>query len=186
MIKFFRLYCVFIFFLISNFVWGGNKLIYSDQEIISNRLIAQVAKDLSKRYKIKPVGFGGAIHEEVEKLSLSFECCRTLTIDEYRDLLVHCTEDFLDQINSNKEIRHYLQNYPFNSNNIDLCIYVHSENKKRFDVGQLSSLAVQKGKIVYYYRDSEYTVELLKTEDYEEAKKIVFSEDKDNNEKISL
>ena len=88
MIKFFRLYCVFIFFLISNFVWGGNKLIYSDQEIISNRLIAQVAKDLSKRYKIKPVGFGGAIHEEVEKLSLSFDCCRIMTIDEYRDFSV--------------------------------------------------------------------------------------------------
>ena len=182
----FRLFCVSIFFLFGSPLWGGNKLIYSNHEIIANKLIAQVAKDLSKRYKIKPVGFGGAIHEKVEELALSFDYCRTLTIDEYRDLLVHCAEYFLDQINSNEEVRPYLQNYPFNSQNIYLCIYVLSENKKRFDVGQLSSLKVVKGKIVYHYRDSEYTVEVLKTDDYEEAKKIVFSEDKDNNEKISL
>ncbi|CCB90056.1 hypothetical protein [Simkania negevensis] len=182
----FRLFCVSIFFLFGSPLWGGNKLIYSNHEIIANKLIAQVAKDLSKRYKIRAVGFGGAIHEQVEELSLSFECCRTMSIDEYRDLLVHCAEDFLDQVNSNEEIRPYLQNYPFSSKNIDLTIYVHSENKKRFDVGQLSCLAIQKEKIVYYYRDSEYTIELLKAEAYEEAKKIVFSEDKDNNEKISL
>ena len=100
------------------------------------------------------------------------------------EILVYCAEYFLDQINSNEEIRPFLQNYPFRAENIDLSIYVYSKNRKQFDIGQLSSLAVIKGKIVYYYRDSEYTVDSSKREDYEEAKKIVFS--KDNNEKISL
>ncbi|WP_231919513.1 hypothetical protein [Simkania negevensis] len=151
---------------------------------MANKLRSQVAKEIAKTYDLKPVGFGGAIHEKIEELALSFDCCRTLTIHEYRDLLVHCAEYFLNRINSNEEIRSYLQNYPFDSKNIDLTIYVHSEDKKRFDVGQLASLAVIKGKIVYHYRDSEYTVKTLKREDYEEAKKIVFSNESD--EQISL
>ena len=102
------------------------------------------------------------------------------------EILVYCAEYFLDQINSNEEIRPFLQNYPFKAENIDLAIYVLSENKQRFDVGQLSCIHLIRGEVAYSYRNTEYTVKTLKTEDYEEAKKIVFSEDKDNNEKISL
>lgn len=184
MINFLRLLLFFVFLGASCVTWGGNKMIYSKPSVIANNAIAQVAKDLEKRYNLKSAGFGGAIHEEVEELALSFNCYRTLSIDEYRKLLIQCAEYFLDQINSNENLKPYLKNYPFNTQNIHLCIFVRSEEKKRFDVGELSCLAVLNGKIVYYYRDSEYTVDSSKREDYEEAKKIVFSGD--NNGEVSL
>lgn len=164
-------------FLFNSSVFGGNNMIaYSKHEVIADDISAKVAKDLSEKYQIKPSGFGGMIHEDVKEMALSFDCFREMSSDEYRRLVVACTEYYLEEINSSEELRPYLHNYPFDSNNIDLAIYVFSENRERLNVGQLSCVHVIKGKIGYSFRKTEYSVETRKQENYEEAKQIVFKE----------
>jgi len=173
MISFFRSLFILLLLFSSHFACGDNVFSYSKHEVIAHRVSADVAKTLSKRYQMELVGFGGAIHEDVEKLSLSFNCYRTMNMAEYRNLIVQSAEFFLSEVNSNEELKPFLHNYPFDSNHIDLAIYVFSEDRQRLKVGQLSCVHLIKGKISYSIRDTEHTVKPMQAEDYESAKQLV-------------
>lgn len=146
---------------------------HSKHEILADRVTAQVAKDLSKRYGLKVVGSGGSVHEDVKKLALSFSYYGEMSQDEYRQLIVNCAEYYLGKINSEEELKPHLHNYPFDSKNIELSIFIFDENKKRLEVGELSCVYVINGKVVFSFRDSEYTVDTEHEEPYEEALRIV-------------
>jgi len=158
--------------------YGDTMSFYSKHEVIANNVTAQVAKDLSKRYGLKAAGFGGSIHEDVEKMSLSFFCYREMRVDEYRKLIVECAEYYLKEINSNENLKPHLHNFPFDANNIHLAIFVFSKNRNRLDVGQLSCVSVINGKVGYSIRDTEYTVKRIQEETFEAAVRIVAKQKK--------
>lgn len=172
MIKRFSLLLLFLI----HFTSEAHLLFYSKQEILTNQLSAKVAKELSERYKIDPIGFGNTIDEEIKGLSLSFNCYRKMSLDDYRELIVKCTEDYLNQINSNQEIKPYLNPQLFSANQIDLAIYAFSENQKQLDIGQLSCIHLIKGTIYYSIRKTKYTIKHLKKEDYLEMKQLIFDQ----------
>lgn len=155
---------------------------YSKHEMIADNISAKVGKDLAAKYQIKPVGFGGMMHEDVKKMSLMFDCCREMSLDEYRRLVVVCTEYYLNEINSSEELKPHLHNFPFDSNNIELVLFVFSKDRKELEIGQLSCVNVIKGKVGYSFRDTEHTIETRKQEGYEETKQIVLKELKEGKD----
>ncbi len=173
MINFSRLLRIVIIFLFCANIYGGDVSVYSKHEVIADRLTGDVAKELSKLYNIKAIGFGGMMHEDVEEMALSFYCYREMSRDEYRKLIIDCSEYYLNKINSSEDLRPHLHNVPFDANNIHLCIYVFSKDRNRFNVGQLSSISVVKGKVRYTIRETEFTVKTTHKESYEEALQIV-------------
>jgi len=173
MTKFLQVFILTSTLLFCGYAYGNNPFIYSKHEIIADKVIAQVAKDLSKIYNLQAVGYGGSMHEDVEEMSLSFSCHRKMTRKEYRKLIVNCSEYFLNEINSNEELRPHLHNFPFTSNHILLFIFVFSENGTELGIGQLSCVSVIKGKVNYSVHETEYTVKTGFEEPYSEALRLV-------------
>lgn len=67
-------------------------------------------------------GGGGSPREGLNHLSVTFECYDKMNIDQARQLLIKCTNEFLQEINENKDITTCLTTVPFTDKNIKLSI----------------------------------------------------------------
>ena len=157
---------------------SGTKMEYviPEYEKISDKITARTAKKLSKKYQLDPVGSGGSMMHDVEMLALSFNCYRPLSIDESRELVINCVNEYLKSVNENEEIRPYLHNYPFTEQNIQVIIFFFGDkNFQKISPGKVNGVSAVKEQ-VRYYTDSiedEYKLETLHQETYEEALRIV-------------
>ena len=72
----------------------------------------------------------------------------TISLEEARCFLVSVVENFLQEINSNLEVRPLLDVYPFTSDFIRVCIYFKDEN--HINLGQgISRVFFSEGKLKY-------------------------------------
>lgn len=92
----------------------------AEAQSLSNR----TAKELANKYDLKIVGSGGGTMNGVERLSLSFQLDKSLTIESARKLILECLTTFQNDINSNSSIRPYLAEYPFPISEISVYFYV--------------------------------------------------------------
>jgi len=175
MIKKITVALVIVFLSLTIYIYNGDPVVItrSEQELAENKATREIAKVLSKKYDLEVVGFGGSIHDTIEDMSLSFSCKRTLTLDEYRKLVVHCAEDYLEMINADLELKPYLHHYPFTSHDIFLMIFTYNEEGKRLAVGEMSCVSVMKGKVCFSIRKTKTSIEDRKEENFEEAKQLV-------------
>lgn len=97
---------------------GSNKV------KLASAIRSQVAQKLMLERGLIPCGFGGGAIEQIEFLALSFYFRQPLSIGEGRDLVVIAVHELLDAVNSNTEIRPYLDSYPFSAKNIEIVIFV--------------------------------------------------------------
>ena len=128
---------------------------------------------LCRKYNLVPIGTGGSMMYDIKNLFISFNCYRTLSIDQARGLIVICVREYLTQINKNTEIRTFLYNYPFSPENIEVSIYFYQPNGNEILNGQLCAVTTINGRIDYKTIRSEYQYELLKEETFEEALQIL-------------
>ena len=98
---------------------------------MADKITARTIKILSKRYDMYLIGTGGGFIDHVNLLSLSFDVCRPLTLEAARELIIDSVEEFLFQINGDKEIRPYLKNYPFTSAEVEVSIFSYSQKHER-------------------------------------------------------
>ena len=64
----------------------------------------------------------------INNLGILFQVKRKLSIEQAREILVDCVQEFLTEINSNEEIRPYLENFPFTSKNIHIALLTFAED----------------------------------------------------------
>jgi len=140
---------------------------------LANQITVDTTKIIQKKYGLTPFGSGGSMMDDVKLMALSFACYHKLTIDEARKLIVHCTEEYLKQINQNSKIRPYLHNVPFTDNNIKLVIFCYKPNRKRVDPGQICVAGIMKGKIAYKSPTPDDKRVVLLEETFEDAVKII-------------
>jgi hypothetical protein len=97
--------------------------------------LKQVEKETVKRlestYKMDASGGGGGAMYGINTVMLAFTIERPVTIDEARAILVGSMELYLENINKNKAIRPYLEEYPFNPSRIELEFYVRTKEKNK-------------------------------------------------------
>lgn len=157
---------------------SGTKMEYviPEYEKISDKITEKTAKNLSKKYQLTPIGSGGSMMHDVEKLALSFNCYHPLSLDQSRKLIVSCVDEYIEAVNNNADIRPYLHNYPFTEQNVEVAIFIYENNKfTEVQPGQVSCVSELKGKICYHTKDpeDEYKLETLHEESYAEAVRIV-------------
>jgi len=173
MTKFLQLFILTFSLLFCIYAHGNNLLVHSKHEIIADKLTEQIAKELTERYDLEAVGYGGSIHDDIEEMSISFFCYREMSLEEFRKLVVNCAEHFLKRVNSSDEIKPHLQNFPFGIKNIDLCVYAFAKDRTRLDIEQLAYVSVINGNVNFFKRKTEYTSKIMLKETYEEALLIV-------------
>jgi len=87
---------------------------------IALQIINETARSLEKKYKMHACGFG--MRERFKYLSISFQVNRPIEVDEARNLLIESVEELIENINSSKEIRPYLKEYPFTFQNAGITL----------------------------------------------------------------
>ena len=124
--------------------------------------------------------------DDIRILDIDFDSNRYVDISQARELMVSCSQEFLDQINSDEQIRPYLHNYPFTANNIHLGMsFVEKNSSKFIKPPYIAYVTLIKG-IIYYTCDYNPLGALtdLYEEPYEEAVKIINGEATDRSTNI--
>ncbi|QVL57784.1 MAG: hypothetical protein KFB93_01535 [Simkaniaceae bacterium] len=165
----------FCLLLLGSSAYGGYMVesLYSSQELLVNKVSREIADELSNRHKIYFSGSGGDINEKIKKLSLSFNCFRELKLEEARGLLINCAEMYLKEINSNNELKEYLHARPFTAKDIELTIYIFNADGRNLDIDHLCVAGTVYGEVQYKKWKSEYSMEKILVESFEEAVRIV-------------
>lgn len=141
-------------------------------EIISNGIVAESSRKISKEYGLQYIGNGASMMEDVKMLSLSFTSNKCEGIDPARKLAIDSVNLFLKDINSNQEIRPYLHNYPFTSKNIELTIYFRDKNCEQIGNRSISYVTASDGQINYRVKKNNRYAD-YHTETFEEAENIL-------------
>jgi len=163
------------FLLVGASMLYGNKIdsLYSEQEKIAYTTLDQIGKKLFYKYGLEPSGVGGNMNEDIKTLFLGLTCNKETSLSDARKLIVACAKEYMFEINNNKKLTPYLHNFPFNEQNIHLSITFKSPSGINNEIGKLSSVKIIKGKVIFNANKTEYTLETVLEESYEEAMRIV-------------
>lgn len=105
-----------------------------DYEVIANEITASVAKKLTKKHKMDLIGEGGGMMGSIYMIGLSFQIDHPLERSEARERILDCVEELLTAFNSNQEVRPFLKNYPFTTENVQVAIFsVTKDGREVYD-----------------------------------------------------
>lgn len=143
---------------------------------IAGEIRTRAANKMAKKYNLIVVGMSAAMPEGIiNNLGLRFHIHQAIKIEQARQILVNCVQELLTDINSNEEIRPYLEMYPFTPQNITISIIIYQKNGAEvFDPGICAARATR-GKIWYSTMDKKNVYEYKSEykESFEEAVKLV-------------
>ena len=164
-----------ILLLIGTSMLYGNKIdsLYSKQEKIAYSTLDRIGKKFFYKYGLEPSGVGGNMNEDVKTLFLGLSCNKEANINDARKLIVVCAKEYMFEINNDKNLNPYLHNFPFNEQNIQLSITFKNPLGNNNEIGRLASVEIIKGKVVFDVNKTEYTLETVLEESFEEAVRIV-------------
>ncbi|HEV8052732.1 MAG TPA: hypothetical protein VGP47_09565 [Parachlamydiaceae bacterium] len=153
----------------------NNQYIPAYYVIMAKEISAKVQKTLSDRYKMKILGVKSGLADCVNVLGLSFQIQGPLSKEELRVVLVGSVEEFLTQINSNLELRPFLKNYPFTTNEITITIFIKDKNGQSLYHPDISLAYSSTGEISFNTVDKNniYGYESRERETYSTALVIV-------------
>ena len=117
----------------------------------------QLSRYAKKAYQEKGLvmeGSGGSMMTDIKELTLSFSSSDHLTLDETRKLVVQIIDEFLQQVNADKEICPRLHT-PFTAQNISLMIGFRNREHQRPPKEYIALAYTSDGKIYYSHWDSE-------------------------------
>lgn len=141
-------------------------------EKISNQIIAQSSKELSEKFNLTFIGDGASMMRDVEMLALSFNSNQPRNLENTRKLIVCCMKIFLENINTNQNIRPFLHNYPFTEKNIELRIFFQDEKENRPPPSLIANVTAQNGKIYYSIDKDNHYVD-KHSESFDDAETIL-------------
>ncbi len=164
----------------------GSHVRDENYETIANRITKQVALKLFQEKNLQCAGRGGGMMSNIRIMALGFDLLHEVTLTEARELTVYAITEYLKSINNSKEIRPYLQNYPFKLENIEIRIWIYKSDNKSVPLGKIDSISAVKGTLTYRIAcgSQSYANRELCEETYEEALKIVEAEELANRQKI--
>ncbi|NGX64035.1 MAG: hypothetical protein KR126chlam6_01459 [Candidatus Anoxychlamydiales bacterium] len=145
---------------------------------LSDEVIKKTANALKSEKGLYMIGHGGELMYDVKKLAISFVCNYEINMKEGRELIVYSVHKFLSNINSNEQIRPYLNEFPFQVKDIDIAISFKVREKIKKD--SIDFVSIYYGKVFYDISDKEEVLKTIHEETYEEALKIVESEKSTN------
>jgi len=164
-----------IFFLFFLLVFSSFK--YKEQNY------CKMVDKITNRYKKEvavPRGFiitgsGGAMMNDVERVTLWLTSFEAVNVEQARILYVELMEKYLQYINNCEKLRPYLHNFPFDIHNIELNLqFKDSQCHMRTGQDVTFVFMVRRNQLFYKtYNPKMDEFQLLHKETYEEAKRIV-------------
>ncbi len=133
-------------------------------------------------FGLLPQGSGGAFMDQINSVHLYFSTKEEMDISQMRALIIRLSQKFMNQINSDDEIREYLAEYPFESNRLKLRITIHGSDgrpimNQEANKEKLTSGSLEKN-IIYYsiLNEAEPYYQEIFQESFQEALEKVRSQ----------
>ena len=152
-----------------------SKITYepSAKQKLANEIRKKVAFQLKAEKDLIPSGSGGQMMDEIKMLALSFDYYKPIDIDKGRKLLIEAVHEFVAAVNADERIRPYLGNYPFESRNIEIRIFLRNPNGSNPALGKLSVLSAIEDILEFDTHDPKTgRLTTLYTETFEEAVRV--------------
>lgn len=136
-----------------------------------NHLTSDFSKEVYQETGLKLAGSGGALMDDIKKVSLTFIGNYELEVPEVRILMVGLIEKLLLKINTDQSVRPYLHNFPFTRDNLMFHISFGFPDFVR--PPYIAFTLIVKDKIYYDVKvDDNLPLETFYEESYEEAFRI--------------
>jgi hypothetical protein len=166
----------YLFFLLGLLITSCTH--QSTDEKLAYRLMNSFAATQNKQNNFEVFGMGGAMFDSIRVLDVVFTCNRYVDVVQARKIIVPCANAFLNQINTDEQIRPYLNHYPFTVEDIHLGILFNEKKTGRFvRPPNIAFVTLVSGNIIY---TSDYDplgpLTDMHKESYEEALRIVNGE----------
>jgi|JI9StandDraft_1071089.scaffolds.fasta_scaffold117587_2 hypothetical protein len=147
----------------------------------------RVCLKLKKEKNLHCFGTTASMMYEIKTLGLSFIYYDQIDIPQARNLIISGINEYLDGINSNLELRPYLDHWPFTANDIEFDISILKPNGSRVDPESLNFVSCEKNSVSYYPRQDHIKTmpPPLLTETYQQALQLL-EEDKKQTSTHSL
>ena len=149
-----------------------------DYVMIARRIRREAAFKMCKEKGLQLAGVGGGMMSHIQRMSLGFHFFHEVDLTEARKITVYAVNEYLTAINSSKEVRPYLKNYPFTSKEVSIRIWIYKPDHTKVPLGEIESISATDGTITYRINigENNYSNNDLCEETYEEALKIVQEE----------
>ncbi|MFZ0565164.1 MAG: hypothetical protein WAM28_03165, partial [Chlamydiales bacterium] len=138
------------------------------------------AYTLGSQYEMNPIATNVAMPGGIVKLmGLDFQICGPLTKENIRKILISSAQELLLNINSNTEIRPYLETYPFTIKNVEMNLFILDSSRIRLDHPHIGIAGIVDGGLDYLTLVSIENIPKKITESqetYEEAIKTLENE----------
>ena len=166
-----------ILFMFS-FLFGCSSFsLLPDYEKIADKITEKTAKELKAQKNLYLVGTGGGMMDDIQMMAMSFDYYQEVDLKTGRELIVHVINEYLSAINSNKEIRPYLHEYPFTPKNIEIRIWVFEPNGSNPPLDKIYYISVIDGSLAYYLDLPEtHSRRAICKETYQQALEAISSE----------
>ncbi len=174
---FFLLLLVFIASCDPPYIEEGSHM--PDKVSLANEVRIRTLVQLKKEMELYPFGIGSGMMDQIRMLALSFRYYKEVDINQARALLMTAGTLFLNTINAKEQIRPFLQNDPFQPNNIEIAIFLAKPNGSKHDPDKLTVVSMTRGILEYDVRSSENgRLTTIYEETFEEAaEKLGFVEE---------
>jgi len=140
----------------------------------TNQITSQFIKEMRREYNLFCSGTGGGMPYDVREVAVIFVSHQEVSIEEAREMLVHCTEALRSKINTHEKIRPFLREYPFPAERVEITISFRDEKNQYYGKEGVDFVFQVNGKIHYEkFQRGRETFKGIAEEPYEEALKIV-------------
>jgi hypothetical protein len=142
---------------------------------MADQITKKFLKECAQPRRLILSGYGGAMMNDIQEISLSFLSFDALNVDEARMLYVEIMEEYLQRINCHERIRPHLHNFPFEENNIKLSIGFEDSKRKITRDGHVALISIARDHLLYFAAYDPITEEFytIHQEPYEVALKFV-------------
>lgn len=155
----------------------------NDYIALLSKTRSQINMAVLEEHQLVCRGYGGALMHDIAEVSQDYLSMKKCDVNSARQLMVSCVEKLKEMINNNSEIRHFLHEYPFPANRIEITIAFVDDTGEHVSDGSVAYASFINGKIKYskFNRETD-KLEKLSREDYAEALRIVQSENHKSTE----
>jgi hypothetical protein len=130
---------------------------------------------LKQEKNLRSFGTSACMMYEITMLGLSFVYYNPIDVLEARNLIIYTVDEYLDAINSNVELRPYLDHWPFTAKDVELDITILKPNGAEVDAEKLNFVSCKENVVRYYQNkpESKSMPPPLVKESYEEASQLL-------------
>lgn len=157
------------------YIFGYSSVDYQSPKYVkmAHKITDKVGRKLKVEKNLKLVGTGGGMMGDIQAMHMSFHYYQEVDIKTARELLVYVIDEYLTAINSDENLRCYLHNYPFTTQNIEIRIWFYKPNRTKHDLDKIYYISAIDGVVNYYLKVPPHSRIALHTETFEEAQLAV-------------